>query len=57
MAASLAEVRERAVGRLVPFEGVALGDVLEVVLGQVVGGLPFLAGGDRPREVRPFLRG
>ncbi len=57
MCASLVECRERAVGCFVPFQGVALGDVLEVVVGQVLGGLPLLAGGYCPRQVRPFLDG
>ena len=45
----------RAVGRFVPFKGVALGDVLEVVLGEIVGRLALLAGRDGSGEVRPLL--
>ena len=55
MHASLVEVGQRAVGRFVPFKGVALGDVLEVVLGEIVGCLALLAGRDGSGEVSPLL--
>jgi len=57
MIASLVEVRQRSVGRFVSFEGVAFGDVIAILLGQVVGRLALLACGDGSGEVRPFLDG